>query len=175
MAVEDYPDAPSIPATERDTWDCAYPELDAALLASSRGEREWGENPFYWAAKYLGRSYYKHTPLESALAVAGKIANAVKVSNKKAEQAAQAQLFHDIFARTNQPLSLDPDWLQYREGVVHKLAQSIYNDRAFERLPILGDALEEAGCNNPDLLAHCKDPGPHVRGCWLVDLLLGKA
>jgi hypothetical protein len=46
--------------------------------------------------------------------------------------------------------------------------------RALDRLPILADALEEAGCTDADILAHCRGPGPHVRGCWVVDLLLGK-
>jgi hypothetical protein len=45
---------------------------------------------------------------------------------------------------------------------------------AFDRLPILADALEEAGCDEPALLAHCRSDGPHVRGCWAVDLVLGK-
>jgi hypothetical protein len=54
------------------------------------------------------------------------------------------------------------------------LAQGIYEERAFDDLPVLADALEEAGCDQPDLLAHLRGPGPHVRGCWAVDLLLGK-
>jgi hypothetical protein len=54
------------------------------------------------------------------------------------------------------------------------LAQAIYEGRQFQDLPILADALEEAGCSDPDILAHCRGPGPHVRGCWLLDLLLGK-
>ena len=57
---------------------------------------------------------------------------------------------------------------------VVQLAQSIYDDRAFDRLPILADALEEAGCTDAAILDHCRGPGPHVRGCWAVDLLLGK-
>jgi len=50
----------------------------------------------------------------------------------------------------------------------------IYDERAFHLPPILADALEDAGCDNADILAHCRGPGPHVRGCWVVDLLLGK-
>jgi hypothetical protein len=59
-------------------------------------------------------------------------------------------------------------------SVVSLLAQSIYFDRAFDRLPVLADALEEAGCNRAEVLDHCRTPGPHVRGCWVVDLILGK-
>ena len=57
---------------------------------------------------------------------------------------------------------------------VQALADAIYAGRAFDRLPVLADALEEAGCDNPDLLAHLRGPGPHVRGCWALDLLLGR-
>jgi hypothetical protein len=64
--------------------------------------------------------------------------------------------------------------LTWNDGIVIKLAQAIYEERAFDRLPILADALEEAGCSDTEILAHCRGPGPHVRGCWVVDLLLGK-
>jgi hypothetical protein len=66
-------------------------------------------------------------------------------------------------------------WLAWNDGIVPKLAQAIYDDRVFDRLPILADALEEAGCTNADILNHCRQPGEHVRGCWVVDLLLGKS
>jgi hypothetical protein len=55
------------------------------------------------------------------------------------------------------------------------LAQAVYDKRAFERLPDLADALEEAGCTDAEVLGHLRGPGPHVLGCWLVDLLLGKS
>jgi len=57
---------------------------------------------------------------------------------------------------------------------VKQLAQAIYDERAFDRLPILADALEDGGCTNADILSHCRGAGPHVLGCWVVDLLLGK-
>ncbi len=66
---------------------------------------------------------------------------------------------------------LDPAWLS---PTVQSISLSIYRDRAFDRLPILADALEEAGCTNADVLLHCRQPGEHVRGCWVVDLVLGK-
>jgi hypothetical protein len=90
------------------------------------------------------------------------------------ESTSQADLLRDIFGNPFRPASLDPAWLTWRDGTVPGLAQSIYEERAFERLPILADALEDAGCAGPDLLSHCRQPGIHVRGCWVVDLLLGK-
>jgi hypothetical protein len=68
-------------------------------------------------------------------------------------------------------VTADPRWLS---STVVSLAQTVYAERAFDRLPILADALEEAGCDNADILAHCRGDEPHVRGCWVVDLILGK-
>ena len=64
--------------------------------------------------------------------------------------------------------------LKWNGGCVVKVAAAIYDERAFDRMPILADALEDAGCDNADILNHCREPGEHVRGCWVLDLLLGK-
>jgi len=69
---------------------------------------------------------------------------------------------------------IDPAWLAGNGGTVPKLARAIYDERAFDRLPVLADALEDAGCTDADILTHCRSGGEHVRGCWVVDLLLGK-
>lgn len=91
----------------------------------------------------------------------------------KTEHTAQVVLLRDLFGNPFRPVTSDPAWLTWNEATVVKLAQGIYADRAFDRLPVLADALEDAGCNNADILAHCRHPGPHVRGCWVVDLLTG--
>ena len=85
-----------------------------------------------------------------------------------------SDLLRDIFGNPFRPVAVDPAWLVWHDGIIGKLAQRIYDERAFADLPILADALEEAGCTNAELLAHCRHPGPHARGCWAVDLLLGK-
>ena len=77
----------------------------------------------------------------------------------------------DIFGNPFRPVAFDPSW---RTEAAVGIARGIYEDRAFERMPILADALEEAGCCNVDILSHCREPGEHVRGCWVVDLVLGK-
>ena len=69
-------------------------------------------------------------------------------------------------------VALDPAWLLPRSV---NLAQTIYQERAFDRMPELADALEEAGCHDADILGHCRQPGPHVRGCWVVDAILDRA
>jgi hypothetical protein len=63
----------------------------------------------------------------------------------------------------------------WNKTTVRSLSQGIYEDRAFDRLPILADALEEAGCTDAAMLGHCRGSGPHIRGCWVVDLILAKA
>jgi hypothetical protein len=69
-------------------------------------------------------------------------------------------------------LVANPEWLT---STVVALAQGIYEERAFDRMPILGDALQDAGCTDEDILKHCREPQEaHIRGCWLLDLLLGK-
>ena len=94
------------------------------------------------------------------------------VPNPDAERNAQAKLVRCIFVNPFRPVTLDPAW---RTSTVVALARGIYDDRAFDRLPILADALQDAGCDNDDILNHCRGDGPHARGCWVVDLVLGKA
>jgi hypothetical protein len=82
-------------------------------------------------------------------------------------------LLRCIVGNPFRPVAFDPRW---RSETAVALATGIYAERAFDRLPILADALEEAGCDHPDVLAHCRDPHqPHARGCWVVDLVLGKS
>ena len=88
------------------------------------------------------------------------------------EWSAIADRLRDIFGNPFRPVAVDPTWLT---STAVALARGIYDDRAFDRLPILADALQDAGCENADVLDHCRGPGPHVRGCWVVDLVLGKS
>lgn len=87
---------------------------------------------------------------------------------------ALADLIRDIFGNPFRPVTIDPGWLTWNHATVPAIARHVYDDRAFHDLPMLANALEDAGCTNGDLLAHCRGPGPHVRGCWAVELLLGK-
>jgi hypothetical protein len=83
-------------------------------------------------------------------------------------------LLRDIFSNPFRHILVSPATLRWNDATIPKLAQGIYDERAFDRLPILADALEESGCDTTDLLAHCREPGVHVRGCWALDQLLGK-
>ena len=80
--------------------------------------------------------------------------------------------FYEIFGNPFRPVTFDPAW---RTSTVFALAQGIYDDKAFDRMPILADALQDADCDNDDILNHLRDAtAPHVRGCWALDLVLGK-
>jgi hypothetical protein len=93
----------------------------------------------------------------------------------------QAALLHDIFGNPFRPAAVDPAWLAWHGGAIPNLAQTVYEERELPsghldaaRLAVLADMLEEAGCADAQLLGHLRGPGPHVRGCFAVDLLLGK-
>jgi hypothetical protein len=118
------------------------------------------------------------TDLDAAFAMTLKVFPASAASralraaeNPTKERAMQCQLLRCVFGNPFRPLAVDSSWMT---SAVISLAQAIYDDRAFDRLPVLADALEEGGCANAAILGHCRGPSPHVRGCSVVDLLLGK-
>jgi hypothetical protein len=100
------------------------------------------------------------------------------------EEAVQCQTFRDIFGNPFRPLpprkgkrpweQRKQDWLNANDGTARSLAEAIYEERGFDRMPILRDALEDAGCAEAAILDHCRNTPEHVRGCWVVDLLLDK-
>lgn len=91
------------------------------------------------------------------------------------EHSAQAHLLRCIFGPLAfRSVGIEPACLVWESGMLVKLAKSIHDERAFERMPILADALEDACCQDAVILAHCRQSGEHVRGCWVVDCLLEK-
>jgi hypothetical protein len=77
----------------------------------------------------------------------------------------------EVVGNPFRPVVFDPAW---RTDTAITLARQMYEAREFSAMPILADALQDAGCDNDDVLNHCRGEGPHVRGCWVVDLVLGK-
>jgi hypothetical protein len=95
---------------------------------------------------------------------------------RAAEVRAQADLLRDIFGLLPfRDVAVRPDVLAWNDRVVPRIAQAIYDERRFGDMPILADALLDAGCDDEALIAHCRSAGPHVRGCWAVDRILGKS
>jgi hypothetical protein len=95
-----------------------------------------------------------------------------RVERERAAMIAQTDLLREIFGNPLQPIEFPVTW---RTVDVVDLARAIHTDRAFDRLPILGDALLDAGCDHEEILEHCRVEASHVRGCWVVDLALGKS
>jgi hypothetical protein len=88
-----------------------------------------------------------------------------------AEERVQCEFIRDMFGNPFRPVTFAAAW---RTGVVLALAHGIYDSRDFSAMPILADALQDAGCDSADLLDHCRGPGPHVRGCWVLDAVLAR-
>jgi hypothetical protein len=130
-------------------------------------------------------AYYRHL---EALTRLGHLPECKPEYNRYVFQQAQASLTLDEFRpRTTREIPWvwqrpggfsrwDPAWRDWNGGTVRKLAQAIHDERRFADLPVLADALEEAGCNDESALSHCRDPGArHCLGCWVVDHLLAQA
>ena len=97
---------------------------------------------------------------------------ATRVETQEEVKGIQTQLLHCIFGPLRfRPVTLNPAW---QTASVLSLAQSIYDQRQFENMSILADALEDAGCDNGEVLTHCRQLGEHVKGCWCIDRILGK-
>ncbi len=123
-------------------------DMAAEVAAFTCGEREQVSEAIWRAIRACAFDIYQHPQTASCL------------------------LLRDIFGNPFRPVAVDPTWLT---SDVAALATGIYADRAFDQMPILADALQDAGCDNDDVLNHCRDPKQvHVRGCWVVDLVLGR-
>jgi hypothetical protein len=94
-----------------------------------------------------------------------------KVSMREPSAEVWCRFIRDVFGSPFRPIAFDPRW---RTADTVGLACGIYEDRAFDRLPLLSDALQDTGCADERVLGHCRSEGPHVRGCHVVDLVLGK-
>src|SRR5262249_48028181 len=95
--------------------------------------------------------------------------------DRRRQRARQAALLREIFGNPFRPVVIDPLWLSANDSAALDLARMIDETGNFHAMPILADALEEAGCADSDVLWHCRHGNNHVRGCWLLDVLLGKA
>jgi hypothetical protein len=107
--------------------------------------------------------------VHAALAGAGP-PTAARPDPVAAARAVQVLLLRDILGNPFRPVAVDPAW---RTSDVLAMCRGMYESRDFAAMPILADALQDAECENAAVLDHCRGAGPHVRGCWVVDLLLG--
>jgi hypothetical protein len=145
----------------------------ASLAAARRGEQEAAR-----AARLCVRSAWQRArllPDRDLFLEQAANAAAEATGDLGQETQLRCDLLRDIYGPLPfRAVTVDPSWLRWNDGTVRRIAEGIYDERAFERMPVLSDALLDAGCDAEDLLAHCRGHGIHVRGCWAVDLLLAK-
>jgi hypothetical protein len=158
-------------AVQAIVWDLARPAGQEAQLDLA--------NRFEYAAVQPANAWWTaHRAAEVWLDWVGAAGGAARVW----EAVVVAHLLRDIIGNSGQSSpSLPPNVLAWNDGTVRRIAEAIYEERQTPagtldtaRLAILADALLDAGCEDEDLLAHCRSAGPHVRGCWALDLILGK-
>jgi hypothetical protein len=99
-------------------------------------------------------------------------ARQARVTHEAAERKQQSELLRELLGDPFRPAALDPAWLTWGGGTVARIARAIAEEGAFDQTPILADALEEAGCVDERILEHLRGPGPHLRGCWALDLIV---
>lgn len=154
-------------ATTDELYAAFDPAFDVAAELAERGDV--GLSAFKQAAFAVSDACH---PDELAESVAANAAEAAALVGMPDESLVHVTLVRDIFGNPFRPAAFDPAW---RTSDVALLARGIYDGRAFDRMPILADARQEAGCTSEDILDHCRDASAvHVRGCWAVDLVLGK-
>lgn len=85
-----------------------------------------------------------------------------------------ADLIREVFGNPFRPAAVDPAWLAWNNGVAADLTRTIYEEKSFGQFPVLADILEEAGCRDEAILSHGRGGGPHARGCWVLDILMGQ-
>jgi hypothetical protein len=165
---------------------------DAVLIAERFADGEVSKAEMTAAHKaaydlYLGDERSVFDPGRDALGAAAGAAMTIPghAFNRAAwrrEPSEVCSLLREVFGNPFRPITLAPSILDWNDATVVRLAQSAYEERNLPagtldtgRLAVLADALEEAGCTDADILGHLRGPGPHVRGCWPVDLCLGKS
>jgi hypothetical protein len=140
--------------------------------AEERAHRYTAEAEAIRAATFLAQTRGLAQAMHETARLAARAQGLASAARQEpmSERLAQCGLVRDLFGNPFRPMSVEPAW-QTREVV--GLARTIYEERRFEDLPVLADALEEVGCTSASLLEHCRRGGAHVRGCWAVDQLLG--
>jgi hypothetical protein len=145
-----------------------------AIDGATAMNAEWGAG---WAARNVVEALTDRNLLNLRRSSSGDIRDWAsarlerKQSSDHAERTIQATHLRDICGNPFRSATFNPSW---RTLSVVRLAQTIYDERSFGKMPDLGDALERSGCRDEAMLNHCRESGEHVRGCWVVDLVLGK-
>jgi hypothetical protein len=155
----------------------AKEEMDAASEAAYNATR-WTRGAVRTANAVAGWASLSFADVNSLYGLAHALRGDEEALGGPA-RAVQVELVREVFGNPFRAVTVNPAWLA---PTVMSLATTAYEERDLPsghldpaRLSVLADALEEAGCSEPELLGHLRSPGPHVRGCWALDLILGKA
>jgi hypothetical protein len=173
--IELYADGAStdaeLQATADDAWELATGYTSVGIGSPWVGSKEWNQQMEKGRAlEAIGWLATLPTPQLPVLTL---IVNVVfRLEDSLSFEYQLRPLLHEIVGNPFRPGAFSPEW---RTETALALARSMYELRDFSVMPILADALQDAGCENEDLLNHCRSYGPHVRGCWVVDLVLGRA
>lgn len=191
--LRDKPYRRAVDVAERFADGLADPEELAAAYSEAVDVAEWGREGDHpgplWCAAWSTDAYSRarseadNPDAPAVLAAAAAMADGRAGAELGVPWAAalgvgravMAATLRDIVYGPRSPVVVRASWLTWRDGTVRKLAGAIYDERAFGQMPVLGDALEEAGCDSPEVLSHCRGPSSHARGCFVLDALLGKA
>ena len=149
-------------------------ELDALSAAAEEAHEDAVSDDDHSAANVAHAVSYCSSPSLDLGVLAGAVDSPAEEASGgfRNEHLAQAILLRCIFGNPFRPVAFDPAW---RSDTALSLARGMYESRDFSTIPILADALQDAGCDQGDILDHCRDPKQvHVRGCWVVDLVLCK-
>jgi hypothetical protein len=147
--------------------------MERCLAAAGPGQLAAAWN--VWRLAHAAQLACAASGMEEASAEILKRASRLGAPYDQREKQAHSELIRDVFGNPfRPPPALEAGWLRWQDGAVPKLARALYEERRFEDAPVLADALEEAGCTDADILGHLRGPGLHARGCWLVDLILGR-
>ena len=141
----------------------------AAAAMESAGERVYPEAMVGAIAEIAGEIEYENPP---TVGDSHESPHFIYVSFSGPITDGQCHLLRDIVGNPFRPVAVEQRWLT---ADIVAVARYVYEERDFDHLPVLADVLIDAGCTDDAILAHCHQPGPHVRGCWAVDLLLGKS
>ncbi|WP_439631302.1 hypothetical protein [Gemmata sp.] len=150
----------------------------AALQASNAGREPLGETFTHaaWAAWVTAHEVLAATDALPAFLSACSLASrrpAAGLGGRAQFKSMCADIFRDIFGNPFRPVTFDPAW---RTSTAVAIARGMYESRNFDAMPILADALQDAGCEDEAVLTHCREASlAHVRGCWVADLVLGKS
>jgi hypothetical protein len=151
--------------------DIGIDDVDEAFVTSSVGKWRWAISESRDSAAFVADITLRDLALKEGRELKNLEAELARKTAYEAEIGVQSFLLRDIFGNPFRPLTVDPAWLS---SAAIRMAEATYAERAFDRLPILADALEESGWTSDDILSHCRRPGIHVRGCWVLDLILTK-